>query len=75
MGQILRTTDDTPATTHYVVWHRAYRGPVSPPFATREAARAHLVEVYGGRPGLEVRCVDSQNSDNLPNPGYVGGQS
>jgi hypothetical protein len=43
--------------TRYVVWHRREGGPVSPPFATRKEARAHLGEVYGGRPGLEVRRV------------------
>lgn len=43
----------------FVVWHRKERGPVSPPFTTRDEARRHLGEVYGGRSGLEVRRVAS----------------
>ena len=49
-----QTTQVGPA---FVVWHRKERGPISPPFATRDEARRFLGEVYGGRPGLEVRRV------------------
>ncbi len=44
-------------TVTYVVWDRRQRGPVAEGFPTREAARRHLLTVFGGNPRLQVRRV------------------